>query len=399
MRSLLELVATAVQGLFARPIRTALILLGPVIGVGAIVAAVGLTESAKGNVNATLEQLGTNLVTVQASAGVSQPGQLPKLPEETRERMLAVSLIESVSTLTEIAGHRVLPYPAAAEAFEVLPISLRAADAEVPSVLEVSLTWGRWLDPWDEQPGHRTVILGAETAAAFAVLPGESRTILIDDRHYGVAGVLDPVPLIPSYDLSVFISFEAAARDFNDEGGPTEAIFRVDPNTRLQLSDADFLNTVITAGGPGGIDAPVVPTDALEASAAVDETLRAVVLLMGGLALLVGGLGIANVMSISVLQRSSEIGIRRALGHSRARIAGQFLLEAMVVGALGGLLGAALGAGIVVVGADYRDWTLVLAPSLLIGAAVLAVGVAVFSGLIPAIRAARLEPLETLRLG
>ncbi|MDG2113472.1 MAG: ABC transporter permease, partial [Actinomycetota bacterium] len=293
----------------------------------------------------------------------------------------------------------VLPFAAAAEAFEVLPISLRAADADLLDVLAVPLTWGRWLDPWDEQPGHRAVVLGAETAAAFAVLPGEGRTILIGDRRYGVAGVLDPVPLIPSYDLSVFISFEAAGRDFDDEGGPTEAVFRVDPTTRLQLSDADFLNTVITAGGPGGIDAPVVPTDALEASAAVDETLRAVVLLMGGLALLVGGLGIANVMSISVLQRSSEIGIRRAVGHSRARIAGQFLLEAMVVGALGGLIGAALGAGIVVVGADYRDWTLVLAPSLLVGAAILAIVVAVLSGLIPAIRAAQLEPLETLRLG
>ena len=399
MRSTIELVVAATRGLFARPMRTALILLGPIIGVGAIVAAVGLTESAKGNVNATLDELGTNLVTVQASAGVTQPGQLPKLPEETAERLAAVPLIESVSVVTELLGHRVLPHAAAEDAFEVLPISVRAADHWLPDVLEVSLTWGRWLDPWDEAPGRRTVILGAEAAAAFAVLPGEPRTILIDDRLYGVAGVLDPVPLVPSYDLTVFIAFAAAANDFEDEGGPTEAVFRVDPDTRLQESDAEFLNTVITAGGPGGIDAPVVPTDALEASAAVDETLRAVVLLMGGLALLVGGLGIANVMSISVLQRSSEIGIRRAVGHSRVRIAGQFLLEAMVVGVLGGLIGAALGAGIVVVGADYRDWTLVLSTSLLAGGAVLAVAVAVVSGLIPAIRAARLEPLETLRLG
>lgn len=399
MRSFIELVNTAVRGLFARPMRTALILLGPIIGVGAIVAAVGLTESAKGDVNATLDELGTNLVTVQASAGITAPGQLPKLPEETAERMRAIPLVESVAVVTELLGHRVLPYAAAAEAFEVLPISLRAAEVGLPEVLEVDLTWGRWLDPWDELPGHRTVVLGAEAAAAFAVLPGEARTILIDDRRYGVAGVLEPVPLIPSYDLSVFISFAAAASDFDDEGGPTEAVFRVDPTVRLQESDATFLNTVITAGGPGGIDAPVVPTDALEASAAVDETLRAVVLLMGGLALLVGGLGIANVMSISVLQRSSEIGIRRAVGHSRSRIAGQFLLEAMVVGVLGGLFGALLGAVIVVVGADYRDWTLVLDPSLLVGGAVLAIIVAIVSGLIPAIRAARLEPLETLRLG
>jgi len=399
VKSTVELVLAAIRGLFARPMRTALILLGPIIGVGAIVAAVGLTESAKGDVNATLDELGTNLVTVQASAGITQPGQLPRLPEETKERMLAVPLVESVSVVTELPGHRVLPHAAAAQAFEVLPISVQAADRELPSVLEAEMTWGRWLDPWDELEGHRTVVLGAEAAAAFAVLPGEARTILIDDRRYGVAGVLDPVPLVPSYDLSVFISFAAAAADFDNDGGPTQAVFRVDPTVQLREDDAVFLNTVITAGGPGGIDAPVVPTDALEASAAVDETLRAVVLLMGGLALLVGGLGIANVMSISVLQRSAEIGIRRAVGHSRIRLAGQFLLEAVVVGVLGGLLGAALGAGVVVVGADYRDWTLVLDASLLVGGAVLAIAVAIVSGLVPAIRAARLEPLETLRLG
>ena len=399
MRSTLELIATAITGLFARPVRTALILLGPIIGVGAIIAAVGLSESAKGDVNATLDELGTNLVTVQASAGISQPGQLPKLPKETKERLGAVTLIDSVSVLSELSGHRVLPHAAAEDAFEVLPISVRAADADLPAVLEVDLTWGRWLDPWDEQPGRHTVVLGAEAAAAMAVLPGEARSVLIDDRLYGVAGVLDPVPLIPGYDLSVFIAFEAAREDFDDEGGPTQVVFRVDPQVQLRESDAQFLNTVITAGGPGGIDAPVVPTDALEARAAVDETLRAVVLLMGGLALLVGGLGIANVMSISVLQRSAEIGIRRAVGHSRIRIAGQFLLEATMVGVLGGLIGAGTGAAIVAVGADYRDWTLVLSPSLLVGCTVIAIGVSIVSGLIPAIRAARLEPLEALRLG
>ncbi len=276
---------------------------------------------------------------------------------------------------------------------------MRAADDRLPQVLGVDMTWGRWLDPWDELPGHRTVVLGAEAAAAFAVLPGETRTILIDDRFYGVAGVLDPVDLVPAYDMSVFISFDAAASDFGDEGGPTEAVFRVDRRTRFLDTDGVFLNTVITWGGPGGVDAPVVPTDTLEARAEVDRTLRAVVLLMGGLALLVGGLGIANVMSISVLQRAAEIGVRRAVGHSRSRIAAQFLLEATAVGLAGGVFGSAIGAAVVVVGADYRDWSLVLSPTLLVGSALLAVAVSIVSGLVPAVRASRLEPLATLRLG
>ncbi len=399
MRSILDLLSTASAGLWARPSRTLLILLGPIIGVGAIVSAIGLTESAKGDIRATLEELGTNLVTVQASSGFQGQTGLPRLPEEADERLKRISLLEASAVVTELPGHRVLPYEAADEAFEVLPISLRVANPDLPPVLDVDMAWGRWLNTWDEQPGHRTVVLGSDTAEQFAVLPGETRTILIDGRKYGVAGVLEEVVLIPSYNLSVFIGQTAAEEDFNDEGGPTEAVLRIASGTTLRETDADFLNTAITYGGPGGIDPPTVPTDELEATAAVDETLRSVVLLMGGLALLVGGLGIANVMSISVLQRSAEIGIRRAVGHTRARIAAQFLSEAAAVGLLGGLAGAAVGAGVVAIGADYQDWTIVLPVAVLLAAGGLSVVVALVAGLIPALKAARLEPLQTLRLG
>ncbi len=399
MRSLLDLLWTASAGLWARPSRTLLILLGPVIGVGAIVAAIGLTESAKGDVRATLEELGTDLVTVQASSGFQGTQGLPRLPPEADERLKRIPLLRSSTVVTELPGHQILPFEKASEAFEVLPISLRAANPELPSVLEVDMAWGRWLNEWDDRPGHRTVVLGSDTAEQFAVLPGETRTILIDDRPYGIAGVLEEVVLVPSYNLSVFISQTASEDDFANDGGPTEAILRIADGETLQDSDADFLNTVLTYGGPGGIDPPTVPTDELEATASVDETLRSVVLLMGALALLVGGLGIANVMSISVLQRSAEIGIRRAVGHTRARIAAQFLSEAAAIGFLGGIIGALLGAGVVIVGADWRNWTMVLPTQALFGAALLSVVVAVVAGLIPAIKAARLEPLETLRLG
>ncbi len=399
MRSLLDLLATAAAGLFARPSRTMLILLGPIIGVGAIVAAIGLTESAKGDVRATLEDLGTDLVTVQASSGFQGTQGLPRLPEEADERLKRISLLRASAVVTELPGHQVLPHREAAEAFEVLPISVRVAGTQLPEVLEVDMLWGRWLNTWDNQPRHRTVVLGSDTAEQFAVLPGEVRSILIDGRVYGVAGVLSEVVLVPSYNLSVFISPIAAEDDFANEGGPTEAILRIADGETLRESDAAFLNTVLTYGGPGGIDPPTVPTDELEATASVDETLRTVVLLMGGLSLLVGGLGIANVMSISVLQRSAEIGIRRAVGHTRARIAAQFLSEAAAVGFLGGVLGALLGAGVVAVGADWRNWTMVLPVEVLIGAAILSVVVAIVAGLIPAVKAARLEPLQTLRLG
>ena len=142
-----------------------------------------------------------------------------------------------------------------------------------------------------------------------------------------------------------------------------------------------------------------MPTDLLDAQSQVDESLNNLTKMMGGLALVVGGVGIANVMSISVIQRSSEIGIRRALGHSRGTIALQFLFEALAVGVLGGIVGAGVGAGVVWAVADARGYTMVLSVVGLVGWALVSVGVAVVAGLYPSTKAARLEPLETLRLG
>ena len=141
-----------------------------------------------------------------------------------------------------------------------------------------------------------------------------------------------------------------------------------------------------------------IPSDALQASAQADKTLQRTALFAGILALAVGGLGIANVMSISVMQRSSEIGIRRAVGHTRSRIASQFLLEALFVGVLGGLLGASLGAGIVIAVSKALHWTVILAYSKMPVWIGLAVGVSAAAGLSPSIKAARMEPLEALRL-
>ena len=161
---------------------------------------------------------------------------------------------------------------------------------------------------------------------------------------------------------------------------------------------AEEIPTVVSLGGPDGARTSV-PTDLLNAESQVDESLNTLTKLMGGLALIVGGVGIANVMSISVIQRSSEIGIRRALGHTRTTIAMQFLFEALVVGVLGGILGALAGAGVVWFTSWSRDYVMILSLPSLIGWSLVSVAVAVASGLYPSMKAARLEPLETLRLG
>ena len=161
---------------------------------------------------------------------------------------------------------------------------------------------------------------------------------------------------------------------------------------------SDAIPTAINLGGPDQVSTKV-PSDVLQASAQADKTLQQTAIFAGLLALAVGGFGIANVMSISVIQRSSEIGIRRAVGHSRSKIASQFLLESLFVGILGGLAGAVLGVGVVYLVSSIAHWVVVVAYRRIPIWMALALVVSVAAGLFPSIKAARLEPLETLRLG
>ena len=161
---------------------------------------------------------------------------------------------------------------------------------------------------------------------------------------------------------------------------------------------ANAIPTAISLGGPDQVSTQI-PSDVLQAAAQANRTLQEVALLAGLLALTVGGIGIANVMSISVIQRSAEIGIRRAVGHSRSKIAAQFLLESLFVGVLGGALGALLGIGVVYGVSWIAGWVVVIAYADIPIWMGLALVVSVVAGLFPSIKAARLEPLETLRLG
>jgi putative ABC transport system permease protein len=253
---------------------------------------------------------------------------------------------------------------------------------------------GRFLNPFDDQPGIQAAVLGADAAALFALVPGQPRTILLNDELFGVVGVLAPTELLPELNSAIVITYPAAERVFASSSEPDQLYVRVQNGTTA--ASAGAISLAITQGAPG-IPLVRVPTDLLEAEAKVDATFRAIVLGLGGLSLLIGGIGIANVMTIAVLQRSSEIGIRRALGHTRPIIASQFLLESALIGVLGGALGLLVGLAFVMVAADYQDWRLELQLPPLIGVASFSVAVAIVAGLYPAIRAARMEPLETLR--
>ncbi len=390
-----DLVRVAMIGLLARKVRTLLLLLGPMIGVAAIIAAVGLTDSAKGDLKAKVAELGTNLV--EASASSSFGGQDPTLPEDVVERAMTVTSVRSVAPIVELSNIIVTPYEEAREKYETVPIPVVGADQDLPVVLEVPMVSGRWLNSFDESSGARSAVIGTGLAREFGVLPDELRTIDVGGFDYSVVGILDSVQLEPGFDTAVFISFVSAENDFlDDDVLPNKIYARVDPSRVDETADA--LTTAIGLGGPDEVKTDV-KSEALELAAQSDRQLQLIVVSMGLLAIIVGGLGIANVMSISVIQRSSEIGIRRALGHTRKIIAVQFLLEAIVVGVIGGICGVLLGMLAIFVGASIAGWVFVMAPWLAPAGVVLAITISVMAGLYPARRAARLEPLETLRLG
>lgn len=401
MSSTRDLVGVAFSGLVARKMRTALLLLGPTIGVAAIIAAVGLTDSAKGDLKRKVAELGTNLI--EATAASSFGTSTPTLPADAVERARTVIDVEKVSAVLELSDIVVTPYEEVRENFETVPVPVLAADAALPGVLEIPLVSGRWLDAFDESSGARSAVIGIGLARQFDVLPGEVRSILLDDFEFAVVGVLDAVELEPAFDTAVFVTFRAAGDDFLDDGPgaddevlPNKLYVRARDGT--EATTAEALKVAVGLGGPDEMSTEL-KSEALELASQSDRQLQLIVVAMGLLAIIVGGIGIANVMSISVIQRSAEIGIRRALGHTRGTIAAQFLLEAVVVGVLGGILGVAVGVGAIGVGVLIAGWVFTLQPALVPAGIAIAVVISVFAGLSPAVRAARLEPLETLRLG
>lgn len=390
-----ELLGVAFAGLAARKSRTLLIMLGPTLGVAAIIAAVGLTDSAKGDLKLKLRELGTDLIVAEASSSFGT--DTPKMPADAVPRALSVPTVDRVAAVSELSGVVVTPYAEAASVYETVPIPVLAADSQLPSVLDVTMVTGRWLNDFDQQELARSAVIGQGLAEEIEMLPGESRSIDVGGKAYAVVGILERVELDPALNNAVFITFGSAEEDFNDEDQePNKLYVRADPGTERDTSA--ILPIAITLGGSTEVAAKI-PTDLLAAQSETDTTLQFIVAGMGLLALVVGAVGIANVMSISVIQRSSEIGIRRALGHSRSTVGLQFLLEALGVGILGGLLGVVVGLAAMWAGTNLADWVFVLQPWLPWAGLVGAILVSMLAGIVPALKAARLEPLETLRLG
>ncbi len=396
MSRFIELVGVSIAGLTARKVRTLLIMLGPILGVSAIIAAIGFSESSKGDLKSKLAELGTDLIVVSAQNTIGGVGGDPKLPVEAVARVDRLDTVAHVSAVIELPGIVTLPFEGSREFYQAFPVPVIAADGRLPAAVDVDVVSGRWLNDFDNANEARTAVIGVELAEEYAYQRNEVRTITLDGINYAVVGVLDKVELVPSLNTTVFIPPATAVADWGvEDEAPSRLYVRSPGATELT---ADVLPTVINLGGPEDVGVEV-PSDLLETESQVDSTLTVLTIAMGVIALTVGGVGIANVMSISVIQRSGEIGIRRALGHSRATIAGQFLLEAIAVGVLGGVIGAVVGVAVVWALAELNDFVVVLNRQVIVLATVAAMLVSVLFGLYPSMKAARLEPLETLRLG
>lgn len=385
-----DVLRTSVVGMRSRKLRAALSALGIMIGIASMVAVLGLSESSKSDLLAQLDRLGTNLVQVEAGAGLGRGGG--ELPPDAARMIARIGPVETTSTVSAVDVGGVYRSDYVPDG-ETGGITVQAVSTNLLDTLGGSVASGVALDASPAE--YPVAVLGSVAAERLGIRSAAgSPRVDIGGTWFTVAGVLDQFELSPDLDRAALISVDAAVTYLDHEDIPSTIFVRTDP---AQIDDVmDVIGPTANPETPEEVEV-TRPTDALEAREAADEALTALLLGLGGVALLVGGVGIANVMVISVLERRSEIGLRRAIGATRRHVAVQFVGEALVLSLVGGLGGIALGTLATAVWARVEGWDMLVPPAALIGGVVVAVGIGVLAGLYPAARAARLSPTEALR--
>jgi putative ABC transport system permease protein len=389
----LDALRTASVGLRTRRLRVALSALGVAIGIAAMVAVLGISESSKAGLEAQLNQLGTNLLTILP--GQTFFGQAAQLPEAAGRAVRNLDSVRNTAAVTTVSSASVRRNPYI-EAAETGGISVDAADLGLLATLSGKVARGRFLDAASER--YPVVVLGAVAAQRLGVdaltVRRRSVQVYLGGTWFSVGGVLAALPLAPEIDRAALIGYPVAHRLFGTTRNATTLYVRADPE---RVTEAAAL--LPAAADPQNPEQTQVsrPSSALQARADAQSTLTALFLGLGAVALLVGGVGIANVMVISVLERRPEIGLRRALGATRAHIGVQFLGESVLLSLLGGGAGIGLGAAATAGYAALQGWIVVVPVLAVAGGVAIALLLGALAGLYPATRAARLAPAAALR--
>jgi putative ABC transport system permease protein len=385
-----QLVGTALQGPRTRRLRSALSAIGIAIGIGAMVAVVGVSASAQANLLSEIDALGTNLLTV--TPGQTFVGANEVLPDTSVPLIDHMQQVDSDVAVYQVSSANVYRSPLVPQS-ETGGIGVDAAADNLPAVLGTSMTSGHFLDAIGDR--YPEVVLGAQAANVLQIKrAGGHVLVYLGSTWFSVVGILRPVRLDSSLDSNVFISLPIAERLFGTRPNPSEIYVRANVNAVNQVSG--LLAATADPQQPDGVQVSR-PSDALEARAAAKGQFTTLLLGLGAVALLVGTIGIANIMVISVLERRGEIGLRRALGATKRHIWAQFLAESAVLAVIGGIGGLLIGAGATALYAQAKHEPFVIPLYAVIAAPAAGLVIGTLAGLYPAMKAARLSPTEALR--